>query len=280
VVTGTLADVFQETSPCFLGRRIAAMVAVAADTGPEPAFCDAQPMSGFTVLTLGSTVGACAHLTSHPTLRTRTTASPDTPVRAAAEVAAAPILRLRPGAAGTVLCHHQDWARITFPAGTPDVLTGASTVDEQTGYVVATDLDAGADLARQVPPCRAATALPTPDPPTATATRTPTNTPTSTPTASPSRWDPAAIDLRTCIANRGTPERPDMLIVSCADPTSFAVLKKTVGPTVPEGPAGEFDSTTAKAICAGTEYDTWYGLNAIDDDDDVFLCLRSNAKPA
>lgn len=264
VVTGTLVDAFVETSPCFLGRRIAAMLTVGVDTGPDPALCDAQTMSGYTVLTLGSTVSVCAHLTSRPTLRGQTTGNPDTPVRAAADSAAAPILRLRPGTAGTVLCHQQNWARITFPTGTPDILTGASTLDEQTGYVAAADLDSGADLARQVPPCRTATPNATTAPPD--------------PSATP-RFDPAAVDLRACLANRGTAERPDMRIASCADPTSYAVLKKSTGASVPESPGGEFDAVTAEAVCAGTEYDTWYGFNAIDDDEDVFLCLRSNAKP-
>jgi hypothetical protein len=258
VATGRLIDVFEERSPCFLGRRIAAMLTVGADTGPDPALCDAQPMSGFTVLTLGSTVGVCAHLTSRPTLRARTTGDPDTAVRAAPDSAAAPILRLRPGTAGTVLCHQQNWARITFPTGTPDILTGASTLDEQTGYVARADLDSGADLARQVPPCRTVTAAPTTAP------------------SSPSGFDPATVDLRTCIVNRGTAERPDMRTASCADPTSYAVLKKIIGAAVPESPSGEFDAATAKAVCAGTGYDTWYGLNAIDDDEDVFLCLHSN----
>jgi hypothetical protein len=277
VVTGTLGGVFEETSPCFLGRRIAAMMTVSADTGPDPAFCDAQTMSGFTLLTLGSTARACAHLTSRPTVRARTTGDPNTAVRAAAGVAAAPVLRVSPGTAGTVLCHQQDWARITFPAGTPDLLTGASTQDEQTGYVAAADLDIGAGLARQVPPCRAAAADPSADP-----SLSPSVNPAPSQPAAPSttpRFDPAAVDLRTCIANRGTAERPDMRIASCADPTSYAVLKKVIGVGVPESPTGEFDKSTANIVCAGTEYDTWYGLNAIDDEEDVFLCLRSNAKP-
>ena len=161
-----------------------------------------------------------------------------------------------------MLCHQQNWARITFPTGTLDVLTGTSTLDEQTGYVAAADLDSGADLARQVPPCR-------------TATDTPMPTPSGK--SSTARFDPATVDLRTCIANRGTAERPDMRLASCADPTSYAVLKKTIGAAIPESPEGEFDAATAKVVCAGTEYDTWYGFNAIDDDEDVFLCLHANA---
>jgi hypothetical protein len=277
VAAGTLANVFDEASPCFLGHRIDAMIPVSADDSPAPAFCDAQPRDGFTVLTLGSTVGACADLTGSTTLPVRTVGDPDTALRAEPGTAGPPTLRVRPGTVATVLCHRNGWARLTFPVGTPDILTGKSTEDEHTGYVAAADLDAGPDLPQRIRACASAT-------PTATATATATANPNATtptpaaPPSTPPAFSPAAVNVGDCVANRGTPERPELRIVACADPASYRVLLKATGVSIPEGPDGEFDATTANTVCAGTQYDSWYGNNAIDDTGDVFLCLMFTAK--
>lgn len=189
----------------------------------------------------------------------RTIGRPDTAVRDAPGGDGPPTLRVRPGTVATAVCQRDGWARVTFPAGTADRLTGRSTEDERTGYVTLTDLESGADLPQRVPTCPGATPAPTP-----TATRP--------------AFSAAAVHVDDCVANRGTAARPALQLVACADTGSYRVRRTATGVSIPEGPDGEFDATTAAAVCAGTDYDTWYGSNALDDTGDVFLCLTSTAK--
>jgi hypothetical protein len=237
VVTGTLVDVFTDGSPCFLGHRIAAMVNLAADGGPDPAFCGSRPSAGFTVLTLGSSVAVCAGLARVPTVPSLTSRA--TALRPAP--GSAPVVQLPVGTPVTVLCQQSGSYRVS-------VLSGPSTVEEQTGYVAGSDLDLGSV---SVPSCGVAP-LPSPT------------------------FDPSATEVGSCLANVGTAQQPDLKLVDCAEAGSFKVLRTLVGPSIPESQDGGFGAATANQVCAGTEYDTWYGYDTIDDATDVFLCLQSH----
>jgi hypothetical protein len=252
VIPGTLVDVFDTPSACFLGHRTAAMVNLAAVANePAPAFCDAQPLSAggadFTLLTLGSTVDICAGLTGRPTVPVRTRV--DAAVRPDAAPTDPASLTAGAGSAGTAVCHRATgavtWIRVTFPAGTADPASGKSTEDEYTGYVAATDLDPSVDLVALLRPCPADTT-----------------------------FDPLTVAVGDCVANRGSEARPEMRTTSCSDPTGYRVIAKAVGPSIPETPGRGFDEGTARTVCAVTGYDTWYGSDQIDNAKDVFLCLK------
>jgi hypothetical protein len=107
---------------------------------------------------------------------------------------------------------------------------------------------------------------------------------TSTPpTSGPTSADPtptldaAAVKVGECIFNAGTADKPLMQVVPCSKPKSYKVIKIASGVDIPEGPGGKFDrDTTSAAVCAGTNYQAWYGWDSSDDAKDFFFCLTNN----
>lgn len=90
-------------------------------------------------------------------------------------------------------------------------------------------------------------------------------------------FDPSTAQLGTCLVNQGTDQSPRLRAAACTDPDSYRIVRSITGPSIPESAGGGFDAGTARVVCDGVNHDTWYGLNALDDELDVFLCLLRTA---
>jgi hypothetical protein len=113
----------------------------------------------------------------------------------------------------------------------------------------------------------------------------PSNTGASHPasaTASPSpsvpTFEPANVRVGDCLLNLGSDTAPDMHPTACGTPNSYTVLKIKQGPGIPVGPDGKFsDTATAKPLCSGTGYDSWFGWDSSDDSQDYFFCMKKHS---
>jgi hypothetical protein len=80
-----------------------------------------------------------------------------------------------------------------------------------------------------------------------------------------------------CVVNAGTTQKPKMSPSSCSTPNSFKIVKIARGSSIPLGPSGTFDTnTTSAAVCAGIQFDTWYGYQVDNPNLNVFFCMTDN----
>jgi hypothetical protein len=80
-----------------------------------------------------------------------------------------------------------------------------------------------------------------------------------------------------CVVNIGTDQKPRMAPSTCSTPNSFKIVKIARGASIPFGPNGTFDTnTTSAAVCAGIEFDTWYGYQVDNPNLNLFFCMTDN----
>jgi hypothetical protein len=80
-----------------------------------------------------------------------------------------------------------------------------------------------------------------------------------------------------CVANVGSEQKPKMAPSPCTTPNSYKIVKIARGSSIPLGPGGTFDTnTTSAAVCAGIQFDTWYGYQVDNPDLNVFFCMTNN----
>jgi hypothetical protein len=80
-----------------------------------------------------------------------------------------------------------------------------------------------------------------------------------------------------CVVNIGSESKPKMAPSSCTTPNSYKIVKIARGSSIPLGPGGTFDTdTTSAAVCAGIQFDTWYGYQVDDPNLNVFFCMTDN----
>jgi hypothetical protein len=109
-----------------------------------------------------------------------------------------------------------------------------------------------------------------------------TNGAGSTPTASattPSAPDVFPYTAKTgdCIVNVGTVAKPRMAPSACSAAGSYTIVKIARGASIPVGPKGSFDTdTTSAVVCAGIDFQTWYGYQVDDPNLNLFFCMTDN----
>jgi hypothetical protein len=80
-----------------------------------------------------------------------------------------------------------------------------------------------------------------------------------------------------CVINVGTPTKPKMAPSACSAPGSYTIVKIAEGADIPVGPKDTFDTnTTSVQVCAGINYDTWYGYQVDDPSLNLFFCMTNN----
>jgi hypothetical protein len=100
---------------------------------------------------------------------------------------------------------------------------------------------------------------------------------TTSPTTPATSQFPYTVNVGDCVANVGTKEKPAIAPASCSQPGTFKVVKIARGRNIPVGPSDKFDAdTTSVQVCAGIDYQSWYGLQQPNADDNLFFCLVNN----
>jgi hypothetical protein len=292
---GTLANVFVQTSKCYLGKQLfgsgyvptpVTTVALRLDpptTDPAPIICDATHQTvvfggRFTVLTIGSTPSICAALTGGPSAIQNTQTRPgsvtgtmrvDARVRATPAVAGTVLMTVGQGTTVTIDCYEdagfvdadgqygpsRRWARVEIANGTIDSYTRQPITQDLTGFAWSPYIDAGGDLAAQVPACSGQ-----PD------------------NAGPSSANPDEgvrnIAVGRCVSNTGTGTEPVIEAVDCAARNSYTVVKVAHGAGIAKRPDGQAD---VAAACTGVRYDNYYSyLDSRDSSQNFVLCLTRN----
>jgi hypothetical protein len=107
----------------------------------------------------------------------------------------------------------------------------------------------------------------------------PTSSPgtATSPTTAATLQFPYTVQKGDCVRNIGTQEKPALAPASCSEPGTFKVVRIARGRTIPVGPSDKFDAdTTSTQVCAGIDYQNWYGLQQPNADDNLFFCLAKN----
>lgn len=101
--------------------------------------------------------------------------------------------------------------------------------------------------------------------------------PPSTGTTSPSAVFPYTAKVGDCVINVGTQSRPKMAPSPCSAAGSYTIVKIAKGASIPVGPKDTFDTdTTSAQVCAGIDFDTWYGYQVDDPNLNLFFCMTNN----
>jgi hypothetical protein len=112
---------------------------------------------------------------------------------------------------------------------------------------------------------------------TGTGATPPTRTTTSGPAGVAPDVFPYTAKAGDCVENVGSVQKPKMAPSACSTPNSFKIVKIARGTGIPLGPDGTFDTdTTSAAVCAGIDFDTWYGYQVDDPSLNLFFCMTDN----
>lgn len=108
-----------------------------------------------------------------------------------------------------------------------------------------------------------------------TPTETATTDQPSTPGATETPFQPRLVEVGTCMINRGTGTRPNMMVLPCDSPGALEVLKIRNGEDIPEDPetGGFTDDATGIPSCSDVPSTLWYGWDSPNDAQDYVYCL-------
>jgi hypothetical protein len=107
-----------------------------------------------------------------------------------------------------------------------------------------------------------------------------TTSPTTGTTGSPSptaSWDAHTVVRGDRLFNYGTGTAPKLDFSPCSKSGSYKVIRVVSGAIIPENAAGQFDRSTAEAVCAGTAWQSYYTYkDLVSDERDLVFCMTNN----